>query len=297
PGGLRGLGMLLLGGVPGGGYGGPLTPFVLGGVALGWLLTAALLGLGVTPHYHRVLLEAPWWPPTESGLNGLLFLLSLGAAGGYVHTVSLGGLCYSPPLAGDPLLAVFCRPAGGQAAALVFLFLTALLYLAGSLVAIKMWRHEVGRRRREAPVSPLVTRSFFFGGGGQPLGGDTATEGGEKPGVLTCSNPPVLVPRPCAVPDYVVKYPAIRSGRQREGYRAVFCDQHAEYRELLGEVREARRRLGELEAAARHALSRTRVSRDSAFLEKQRRCRYLQEKLRHIKRQIQDYDRGGTVYF
>lgn len=36
---------------------------------------------------------------------------------------------------------------------------------------------------------------------------------------------------------------------------------------------------------------------DSAFLEKQRRCRYLQEKLRHIKRQIQDYDRGGTVYF
>lgn len=236
-------GELLLGGVPGGGYGGPLTPFVLGGVALGWLLTAALLGLGVTPHYHRVLLEAPWWPPTESGLNGLLFLLSLGAAGGYVHTVSLGGLCYSPPLAGDPLLAVFCRPAGGRAAALVFLFLTALLYLAGSLVAIKMWRHEVGRRRREAPVSPLVTRSFFFGGGqptvgsspppppspiplcvskpppirtkrvtfedevgppGRPLGGDTATEGGEKPGVLTCSNPPVLVPRPCAVPDYVV---------------------------------------------------------------------------------------------
>lgn len=143
---------------------------MLGGVALGWLLTAALLGLGVTPHYHRVLLEAPWWPPTESGLNGLLFLLSLGAAGGYVHTVSLGGLCYSPPLAGDPLLAVFCRPAGGQAAALVFLFLTALLYLAGSLVAIKMWRHEVGRRQQEAPVSPLVTRSFFFGGGQPTVG-------------------------------------------------------------------------------------------------------------------------------
>lgn len=36
---------------------------------------------------------------------------------------------------------------------------------------------------------------------------------------------------------------------------------------------------------------------DSAFLEKQRRCRYLQEKLKHIKRQIQDYDRGGAVYF
>lgn len=164
-------GELLLGGVPGGGYGGPLTPFVLGGVALGWLLTAALLGVGVTPYYHRVLLEAPWWPPTESGLNGLLFLLSLGAAGGYVHAVSLGGLCYSPPLAGGPLLAAFCRLAGGQAAALVFLFLTALLYLAGSLVALKMWRHEVARRRREAPVSPLGHQEgFFFGGGSQQWG-------------------------------------------------------------------------------------------------------------------------------
>lgn len=36
---------------------------------------------------------------------------------------------------------------------------------------------------------------------------------------------------------------------------------------------------------------------DSAFLEKQRRCRYLQEKLTHIKRQIQDYDHGSAVYF
>nr|XP_038024936.1 occludin/ELL domain-containing protein 1 isoform X4 [Anas platyrhynchos]XP_038024938.1 occludin/ELL domain-containing protein 1 isoform X4 [Anas platyrhynchos] len=145
---------------------------------------------------------------------------------------------------------------------------------------------------------------------GDPWGGTQPPRGVRGRGSSPCSNPPVLVPRPCAVPDYVVKYPAIRSGRQREGYRAVFCDQHAEYRELLGEVREARRRLGELEAAARHALSRTgdsgvarvwhevlRKKRDSAFLEKQRRCRYLQEKLRHIKRQIQDYDRGGTVYF
>ncbi|XP_068517696.1 occludin/ELL domain-containing protein 1-like isoform X3 [Anas acuta] len=177
-----------------------------------------------------------------------------------------------------------------------------------------MWRDEVGRRRPEAPPPPVQTKRVTFedevGPPGRPLGGDTATEGGERPGVLTHSNPPVLVLRPCAVPDYVVKYPAIRSGRQREGYRAVFCDQHAEYRELLGEVREARRRLGEMEAAARHALRMTgdsgvarvwhevlRKKRDSAFLEKQRRCRYLQEKLKHIKRQIQDYDCGGAVYF
>ncbi|NWX94758.1 MALD2 protein, partial [Nothoprocta ornata] len=64
----------------------------------------------------------------------------------YVDTVTLGGLC-SSPLAGGPLLSALCRLAGGQAAALVFLFLTALLYLASSIVCIKMWRHEAARRR------------------------------------------------------------------------------------------------------------------------------------------------------
>lgn len=57
------------------------------------------------------------------------------------------------------------------------------------------------------------------------------------------------------------KYPAIRSPRQREGYKGVFQDQLAEYTELLGEVRTARRRLGEMEAAMGrlpwHATSRT----------------------------------------
>ncbi|KAI6072354.1 Occludin/ELL domain-containing protein 1 [Aix galericulata] len=251
--------------------------------------------------------------------------------------------------------------------------------------------------------------------------------GPEPPGASVLGHQPGAGPPPelRTPPGPCRKYPAIRSGRQREGYRAVFSDQHAEYRELLGEVREARRRLGELEAAARHALGRTvshgcpvgvpwvshgcpmgvpwvsrgcpigvpwvsrgcpvgvpwvshgcrvvvpwvslgfpmcvprvshrcpvgvpwvshgcpvgvpwvsqagraqhrghasgagdtglplltpqgdsgvarvwrevlRKKRDSAFLEKQRRCRYLQEKLTHIKRQIQDYDRGSAVYF
>ncbi|NWZ29922.1 MALD2 protein, partial [Asarcornis scutulata] len=106
----------------------------------------------------------------------------------YVHAVSLGGLCYSPPPAGGPLLAAFCPPAGGQAAALVFLFLTALLYLAGSLVALKMWRHEVARRRQGPPGGPgraggskRVTFEDEVGPPGRPLGRDTATEGGERP--------------------------------------------------------------------------------------------------------------------
>ncbi|KAF1547564.1 MARVEL domain-containing protein 2, partial [Eudyptula albosignata] len=124
------------------------------------------------------------------------------------------------------------------------------------------------------------------------------TEEGEKSGAG--SVPPELAPWPHAVPDYVVKYPAIRSPRQREGYKGIFQDQLAEYTELLGEVRATRRRLGELEAAMgrlpRHATRRT----DSAFLEKQQRCEYLKKKLTHIKARIQEYDRDAresAVYF
>lgn len=54
---------------------------------------------------------------------------------------------------------------------------------------------------------------------------------------------------------------------------------------------------GSLRAEHSAAVSRRQ---DSAFLEKQRRCRYLKKKLTHIKRQIQDYDRGArgsAVYF
>ncbi|KAM6189612.1 occludin/ELL domain-containing protein 1 [Sarcoramphus papa] len=152
---------------------------------------------------------------------------------------------------------------------------------------------------------------------GRPSGRVPPAEEGEKPGAR--SVPPGLAPRPRAVPDYVVqhpgspsctlslmaswrcrKYPAIRSPRQREGYKGVFQDQLAEYTELLGEVRATRRRLGELEAAMgrlpRHATSRT----DSAFLEKQQRCEYLKKKLTHIKARIQEYDRDArdsAVYF
>ncbi|KAM9254658.1 occludin/ELL domain-containing protein 1 [Cariama cristata] len=152
---------------------------------------------------------------------------------------------------------------------------------------------------------------------GRPPGRVPPAEEGEKPGAT--SIPPRLAPRPRphAVPDYVRpgsasgtlslaslwrcrKYPAIRSPRQREGYKGVFQDQLAEYTELLGELRTARQRLGELEAAMgrlpRHATSGT----DLAFLEKQERCEYLKQKLTHIKARIQEYDRDArdaAVYF
>ncbi|NXL07079.1 MALD2 protein, partial [Mesembrinibis cayennensis] len=149
---------------------------------------------------------------------------------------------------------------------------------------------------------PARARRVTFEDDAMPLGRPPArvppAADGEKPGAA--SVPPGLAPRPHAVPDYVVKYPAIRSPRQREGYKGVFQDQLAEYTELLGEVRAVRRRLGELEAAMgrqpRHAASRT----DSAFLEKQQRCEYLKKKLTHIKARIQEYDRDArdsAVYF
>ncbi|NXL84956.1 OCEL1 protein, partial [Alectura lathami] len=130
---------------------------------------------------------------------------------------------------------------------------------------------------------------------GRPPGTSSATialtEEGKKPGGTSgCSVPPGLVPRPHAVPDYVVKYPAIRSGRQRQEYGAVFADQLAEYRELLGELRAAQRGLE----------ARQPCSTDSAFLAKHRRCLYLKEKLTHIKAQIQEYDRSAcssAAYF
>ncbi|NXT33825.1 MALD2 protein, partial [Pelecanoides urinatrix] len=133
---------------------------------------------------------------------------------------------------------------------------------------------------------------------GRPPGRVPPAEEGEKP--EAGSVPPGLAPRPRAVPDYVVKYPAIRSPRQREGYKGVFQDQLSEYTELLGEVRATRRRLGELEAAMgwlpRHATRRS----DLVLLEKQQRCEYLKKKLTHIKARIQEYDRDArdsSVYF
>ncbi|XP_050177186.1 occludin/ELL domain-containing protein 1 [Myiozetetes cayanensis] len=95
------------------------------------------------------------------------------------------------------------------------------------------------------------------------------------------SIPPRLSPRPRAVPDYVVRYPAIRSPRQREGYKGVFQDQLAEYVDLHRELRATCRPPG-----------RTGNSRqDSAWLEKQQRCEYLKKKLTHLKARIQEYDR------
>uniref|UniRef100_A0A7M4DXP1 Occludin/ELL domain containing 1 n=1 Tax=Crocodylus porosus TaxID=8502 RepID=A0A7M4DXP1_CROPO len=179
-----------------------------------------------------------------------------------------------------------------------------------ALVCLKMWRHETARRHREpteAPVSPHweTPRPLVF------------SEKGGEPATTSCSIPTGHMPKPHVLPDYVVKYPAISSPEEREKYKAVFYDQHAEYRELHGEVRAALQKFQELDAMmgrlpwrARSRQEQSRVSNvckeykkkrsDPAFLEKQERCAYLKKKLTHLKAQIQDYDcrvQEGAVYF
>lgn len=51
------------------------------------------------------------------------------------------------------------RPHLPQAAALIFLILTALLCLAGTFLPRQMWRREVAQKHREVPGSPVVTGS------------------------------------------------------------------------------------------------------------------------------------------
>lgn len=124
-------------------------------------------------------------------------------------------------------------------------------------------------------------------------------------------------PRPHPVPDYELKYPQVRSERERSRYVAVFQDQYTEFLELQQEVGCARAKLQQLETllnslprprSQKEAQLAARVWRefkkkqtDPSFLDKQARCHYLKGKLRHLKIQIQKFDEQGdqksSVYF
>ncbi|XP_069818411.1 occludin/ELL domain-containing protein 1 isoform X1 [Dendropsophus ebraccatus] len=309
--------------LPGGySYYGPMTPFVMLVASLVWFVTLILLGLGLTLYYRTILLDSHWWPLTEFSINIVMFLLYMAAGIAYVNDINRGGLCYSI-FAVNPLIVAFCRVEGGQVAAIAFIFFNMFLYLATSLICLKMWRHEERRRQTGSIQRSTKTKRIIFEDEVQQLedikGKVTKTihftDKGSDTEALSRSIPTGYRPKPYIVPDYVVKYPEIKNTEERDSYKAVFNDQYAEYKELYSEVRSALLKFKELdnmmEKLSRGSQSQETTDRikaitekydkkknDPAFIEKRERCIYLKGKLSHIKKQIQAYDlHEGSVYF
>ncbi|KAM9330632.1 MARVEL domain-containing protein 2-like [Gastrophryne carolinensis] len=308
--------------LPGGySYYGPMTPFVIVVASLVWFVTLILLGLGLTMYYRTILLDSSWWPLTEFAINIIMFLVYMAAGIAYVNDLNRGGLCYSV-FAVNPLMVAFCRVEGGQVAAIAFLFFNMFLYLSSSLVCLKMWRHEERRRQAGKRTTDRPRRIVFQdevqhlqGVQGKVTNTIHFSEKGSDSGALNRSVPTGYRPKPHMVPDYALKYPEIRSAEEREKYKAVFNDQYAEYKELYSEVKASLLKFKELDSMmekltsgppSKKAPERIQViaekiekkKKDPAFLEKQERCAYLKEKLSHIKKQIQVYDRNdGSVFF
>ncbi|XP_040273404.1 occludin/ELL domain-containing protein 1 isoform X1 [Bufo bufo] len=309
--------------LPGGySYYGPMTPFVMLVASLVWFVTLILLGLGMTLYYRTILLDSHWWPLTEFAINIVMCLLYLAAGIAYVNDINRGGLCYSI-FAVNPLIVAFCRVEGGQVAAIAFLFFNMFLYLTTSLVCLKMWRHEERRRQAGNIQRSTKPKRIVFQDEVQQLGDVKRkvtkaiyfSEKGSDTGALSRSIPTGYQPKPYVVPDYVVKYPEIKSAEERDNYKAVFNDQYAEYKELYSEVRSALLKFKELDTMMKKLTSGSqsqeasdrikaitekyeKKKNDPAFIEKRERCIYLKGKLSHIKKQIQAYDQHeGSVYF
>ncbi|KAK1176597.1 MARVEL domain-containing protein 2-like isoform X1 [Acipenser oxyrinchus oxyrinchus] len=300
-------------------YSGPKTPFILVVAGLAWLVTVILLVLGMTMYYRTILLDSHWWPLTEFGLNIALFILYLAAAIVYVNDANRGGLC-SYPLFNNGINGAFCRVEGGQTAGMIFLFVTVLMYLVSAIVCLKLWRHEAARRYKEhrehemktsEPAGPKLTQGAVLGDGrtGAPAVIHKEFRPVDmKPGVLSGHIPAGHIPKPLVVPDYVAKYPSIKTDDERDRYKAVFNDQHSEYKDLHAEVQAVLKKFTEMDSVMKklprfpeNQMEHDRIcnifgeyekkKNDPAFLEKKERCEYLKSKLSHIKQKIQEYDK------
>ncbi|KAG9262958.1 MARVEL domain-containing protein 2-like [Astyanax mexicanus] len=316
-------------GTYGGGYGdtyytGPKTPFILVVAGLAWIVTVIMLVLGMTMYYREILLDSSWWPLTEFTINLVLAVLYLAAAIVYVRDTTRGGLCYYPMFS-NGINAAFCRTEAGQTAAIIFLFVSMLVYLIGAIVCLKLWRHEAARRFREKyghemhqtdyPVvqpatvdrsripDPIIVSSAAPADHTYPAP-PTAT----KTKLLKGPIPSGYTPKPVVVPDYISKYPTIRTDEERDQYKAVFNDQYSEYKELHAEVNATLKKFDEVDGMMRtlpkHPSNQAELDRinrilqeyqrkknDPSFLEKKERCEYLKNKLAHIKHRIQEYDK------
>ncbi|XP_062888093.1 uncharacterized protein LOC134337194 [Mobula hypostoma] len=303
-------------------YTGPKTPFVLVMVALAWVVTIGLLVLGLSLYYRTILLDSGWWPLTEFTMNTCLFFLFMAAGIVYVNGLGLGGLCYTM-LANNPLYYQLCRVESGQIAATAFLFVDMLLYLVSAGVCLKVWRHELNRKQREALASKrgtvtvttqrrpfLFKRMSFRTKASRPPDEEVTKNIPSRSAgahTLNKSIPAGYIPKPLIIPDYVTKYPKIEAAEERERYKGVFNDQYAEYRELHSEIHAANRKFAELRTLIEKLPRYTETSEehkrimkiiegykekknDPAFVEKKQRCTYLKNKLSYIKQRIQEYD-------
>ncbi|XP_054916572.1 MARVEL domain-containing protein 2 isoform X2 [Poeciliopsis prolifica] len=312
------------GGMYGSFYTGPKTPFVLVVVGLAWLVTVILLVLGMTMYYRTILLDSNWWPLTEFVLNLALAILYMAGAIVYVTDTNRGGLCFNPVF-NNPINGAFCRVEAGQTAAIIFLFVTMVMYLIGAIVCLKLWRHEAARRYREqngqqmVPSEMHVVQSLAVPDSAPAPRFPEQVQGSSvipiqaapkpfPPQIIQGAIPSGHIPKPVIVPDYLAKYPAIRSDEERDQYRAVFNDQYAEYKEIHADVQATLKKFDEMDAMM-HSLpqnpsTQTEVERinrilqeyqrkknDPTFLEKKERCEYLKSKLSHIKQRIQEYDK------
>uniref|UniRef100_A0A6I8SK78 MARVEL domain-containing protein 2 n=1 Tax=Xenopus tropicalis TaxID=8364 RepID=A0A6I8SK78_XENTR len=300
-------------------YSGPKTPFVLVVAGLAWIVTIILLVLGMSMYYRTILLDSTWWPLTEFGINISLFILYMAGAIVYVNDTNRGGLCYYQ-LFNTPVNASFCRVEGGQTAAIIFLFVSMLMYFISAMVSLKLWRHESARKRREFlgqemnpnQISPpKVMREVALGNGHMIDVPDQQRDMRKvemKPELLSGYIPAGHIPKPIVMPDYVAKYQAIKAEDERERYKAVFNDQFAEYKELHAEVQAVMKKFSELDAVMQklprnpenqHEYERVakvlqeyqKKKNEPTFLEKKERCEYLKNKLWHMKQRIQQYDK------
>ncbi|KAM8760042.1 MARVEL domain-containing protein 2b [Acanthopagrus schlegelii] len=312
----------------GGSYTGPKTPFVLVVAGLAWIVTVILVVLGMTLYYRAILLDSSWWPLTECSLNLVLAVLYMAAGIMYVRDTTRGGLC-NIPVFNNGINGAFCRTEAGQTAAIIFLFITMMLYFISAGVCLKMWRHEAARIRAEALSQEMKTT-----GSSIPLSilGPSSRASGQtplptiQPDVMDASNhsavaapvvlePEILrghipaghIPKPVVIADYVAKYPSIHSEEERDQYKAVFNDQYAEYKELHAEVQAMAKKFEEMDEMMQNLPSRPssqmekerigsilmeyqRKKADPTYLEKRERCEYLKSKLSHIKQKIQEYN-------
>lgn len=79
----------------------------------------------------------------------------------YVRDTTRGGLC-SYPVFNNGINGAFCRTEAGQTAAIIFLFVTMVVYLIGAMVCLKLWRHEAARRYRENYIREVRSQPDVF---------------------------------------------------------------------------------------------------------------------------------------